>query len=133
MTKKEMSKEEFSERFPHLSKEMDRSVSVDINREDDETEALDVDEEPSEDGDIVNDGPNKKKIPVDIAYDPNVNDFLARCDTDQQALEIINYLEKRGEITKEQAESLRRRLKAKGVRSFGEKRTPGYYQKKLGK
>lgn len=62
-------------------------------------------------------------------YEPDVIDFIRRCDTEEQALEIINFLEKRGEISKDYADRLRRQLKEKGVRSFGSKKEPGWYFK----
>jgi len=62
-------------------------------------------------------------------YEPDVIDFIRRCDTEDQALEIIDFLEKRGEISKEYAVRLRRQLKEKGVRSFGSKKEPGWYFK----
>jgi len=36
-------------------------------------------------------------------YDPDVIDFIRRCDTEEQAEEIIDYMERRGEITTEYA------------------------------
>jgi hypothetical protein len=60
-------------------------------------------------------------------YNPTVIDFLRRCDTAKQAEEIIDYLEKRGEIDNKYAQKLKAQLKKKGVRSFGAKREEGYY------
>ena len=60
-------------------------------------------------------------------YDPNVIDFICRCDNEKQAQEIIGYMEKKGEIGKEYAQKLRTQLRKKGVRSFGGKRKEGYY------
>ena len=62
-------------------------------------------------------------------YDPDVIDFIRRCDTEEQAEEIIDYMERRGEITTEYAKKLRKQLKEKGVRSFGPKKEEGYYFK----
>jgi len=62
-------------------------------------------------------------------YVPNVIDFIRRCDKEEQAEEIICYLEKRGEINKEYAGKLRKQLKEKGVRSFGTKKEQDYYLK----
>ncbi|MEM2394694.1 MAG: DUF2095 family protein [Candidatus Bathyarchaeia archaeon] len=64
-----------------------------------------------------------------IHYDPDVIDFIRRCDTEEQAEEIIAYMEKRGEIGKEYASKLRRQLREKGVRSFGPKKEENYYLK----
>jgi hypothetical protein len=41
-------------------------------------------------------------------------------------------LEKRGELTKEHAEKLRKQLKKEGVRSFGSKKEENYYFKQGG-
>lgn len=62
-------------------------------------------------------------------YDPGVTDFLRRCSSDEEAFEIIEYLVKRGEVTAEEAEKLRRRLRDEGLRSFGPKKEPGFYEK----
>jgi hypothetical protein len=62
-------------------------------------------------------------------YMPDVIDFIRRCDTKEQAQEIICYLEKRGEIDKEYAQKLREQLKEKSVRSFGTKKEQDYYLK----
>jgi len=58
-----------------------------------------------------------------------VVDFLRRCDTKAQAEEIIDYMAKKGEITKAYAEKLRAQLEEKGVRSFGTKKEKDYYLK----
>lgn len=60
--------------------------------------------------------------------DPDVISFLRRCDSDEQGLEIISYLERRGELTKEMAEDLRQQIKSRGIRSFGSKKRWGYYE-----
>jgi hypothetical protein len=62
-------------------------------------------------------------------YMPDVIDFIRRCDTEEQAKEIIDYMEKRGEIGKQYAKKLRRQLREKGVRSFGPKKEENYYFK----
>ena len=67
-----------------------------------------------------------------VHYDPDVIDFLRRCDTPEQAEEIIAYMERRGEISHEYAAKLRKQLKEKGVRSFGPKKEENYYLKRAG-
>lgn len=62
-------------------------------------------------------------------YNPDVIDFLRRCNKAEQATEIICYLEKRQEISPEYAKKLRKQLKTKGVRSFGAKKEDDYYLK----
>jgi hypothetical protein len=60
-------------------------------------------------------------------FNPQAVDFLRRCDTPEQAEEIIAYLQKKGEITKEYAQELRCQLKKDGVRSFGPKKEENHY------
>ncbi len=60
---------------------------------------------------------------------PDVIDFIRRCDTPEQAEEIIDYVEKRGEIDGLYAQKLKKQLKEKGVRSFGAKKEEDYYLK----
>jgi len=62
-------------------------------------------------------------------YMPDAIDFIRRCDNEKQAEEIIDYLEKRGEISGEYAVRLRKQLKSKGVRSFGSKKEDDYYSR----
>lgn len=64
-----------------------------------------------------------------VHYMPDVVDFIRRCDTDEQAEEIVDYLEKRGEISHEYAQRIRKQIREKGVRSFGSKKEEGYYFK----
>jgi hypothetical protein len=64
-----------------------------------------------------------------VHYTPDVIDFVRRCDNEQQAEEMIAYLEKRGELERQYAERLRKQLKEKGVRSFGSKKEADYYLK----
>ncbi|MCX8169823.1 MAG: DUF2095 family protein [Candidatus Methanomethyliaceae archaeon] len=73
------------------------------------------------------------KIDRSRGYEPTVIDFIRRCDSNEEAIEIIDFLEKRGEISKEYAEALRTRIRKKGVRSFGKKRKPGYYFRAFGR
>lgn len=60
-------------------------------------------------------------------HQPGVIDFIRRCDTKEQAEEIINYMEKKGEIEKKYARKLRKQLREEGVRSFGSKKEEDYY------
>jgi hypothetical protein len=62
-------------------------------------------------------------------YVPDIIDFIRRCDKAEQAEEIIDYLEKRREISAAYAIKLRKQLKEKGVRSFGSKKEDDYYLK----
>jgi len=112
----ETDKKSFKKMFPNLSKELelgDSKVAIDsVRTEIDEAEKTVTDKFHN--------------------YNPTIVDFIRRCDTEVQAKAIIAYLEKRGELTKEYAEKLRKQLKRKGVRSFGPKKEENYYFKKGG-
>ncbi len=102
--------------FPHLAEELncgDNTVPIDS-----------VEPSPEEN---AKDQPDKFHN-----YIPTVFDFLRRCDTQAEAHEIITFLEKRSEITKESAEQLKKQLEQKGVRSFGPKKEDDYYFKQSG-
>jgi hypothetical protein len=112
----ETDKKSFKKMFPNLSEELeggDNRVPIDAVRTDPEAA--------------------KKAMPDKFRnYDPTVVDFIRRCDTEEQAEEIIAYLEKKNEVTKEHAAKLRKQLKKKGVRSFGPKKEDSYYFKQGG-
>jgi hypothetical protein len=60
---------------------------------------------------------------------PDVVDFIRRCDNEKQALEIVDFMLNRGEISDEYAGRLRKQLRSKGVRSFGSKKEDDYYSR----
>ena len=62
-------------------------------------------------------------------YLPDAVDYIRRCDCVKQAEEIVDYLERRREITGDYAQKLRKQLKMKGVRSFGPKKQDDYYSR----
>lgn len=108
--------EEFRKRFPHLAMELDgegSKVPITSFRSDSEAAERAI----------------SKKFE---GYTPDVIDFIRRCDTEEQAGEIIEYLERRREINHEYAVRLRKQLKEKGVRSFGSKKEDDYYLKQDG-
>lgn len=61
-------------------------------------------------------------------YLPDVIDYVRRCDNEKQAKEIIQFLKKRGEISSQYADRLMEQLLKHGVRSFGSKKHPGWYE-----
>jgi len=112
----ETDKKSFKKMFPNLSKELELEDSkVAIN-------SVRTDPDAAE-----NAMADKLRH-----YNPTAVDFIRRCDTDAQAEAIIAYLEKRGELTTEHAETLRQQLKKEGVRSFGAKKEENYYFKQGG-
>ncbi len=109
----EFDKAAFKKMFPNLAKE------------------LDTDEHKVSINSVRTDAPTGEKASSErfVHYMPDVIDFVRRCDTEKQAEEIIEYLEKRGEIDRQYANKLRKQLKEKGVRSFGPKKEENYYFK----
>ncbi|MEM2917405.1 MAG: DUF2095 family protein [Candidatus Bathyarchaeia archaeon] len=112
----EIDKEKFRKMFPNLAREMESSENkISISSVRSEVAA------------------GEKAVSEKfLHYMPDVIDFIRRCDTEQQAEEIIAYMEKRGEVNHEYAQRLRKQLKDKGVRSFGPKKEEGYYFKEGG-
>ena len=107
----------FKKMFPHLAEEMDEAKSkVNINS---------VRHDPAT-------GERAAASKCFDDYNPTAIDFLCRCDTAKQAEEIIDYLEKRGEIDHKYAQKLKTQVKKKGIRSFGAKREEGYYLRESG-
>ena len=109
----EIDKKVFKKMFPNLAKEIDEEqqrVAISSVR-----------------SDVV--AAEKASSKRFVNYMPDVVDFIRRCDNEQQAVEIIGYLEKRREIGPDYAQRLRKQLKEKGVRSFGPKKEDGYYLK----
>jgi len=105
-----LTRKELEKMFPSLNKEMqDKTGSMSIDS---------VQTEPS------------KSNPL-RGYNPDVVDFLRRCENDGEGEEIIDFLEKRGEISPNYAVTLRRQLQEKGIRSFGPKKEADHYLKKL--
>jgi hypothetical protein len=103
--------EKFRRRFPHLSRELGGPGTIRID-------AVRSSFEEAE-----------KVASTFEGYEPTVIDFIRRCETEEQALEIIDFMERRGEITQDYAKRLRNQLIKLGVRSFGERKMPGYYHK----
>jgi hypothetical protein len=150
------SKKDLKKLFPHLFKELEGSenkVKIDSIRKDPQEAEAEVAalNETNPDADIEYDAecevantelelevPQQKTDqtppPPDKFrnYNPTVVDFLRRCDTCEQAEEIIAYMCKKGELTEENANQLRTQLKKDGVRSFGPKKETDYYFKESG-
>lgn len=102
-----MEKERFKKLFPHLAEELDGNASKVV---------------------IEVEGKSTRKW---VGFIPDIVDFLRRCDTDDQGEEIIEYLEKKGEITLGRALELKEQLREKGIRSFGSRKGEGYYHRDL--
>ena len=102
-----MEKEEFKKKYPKLAEEIEQGIGK---------SDIQFEVEPPK--------PQRKFA----GYNPNIIDFIRRCSTEEQALEIIEYMKSREEITLEEAEKYCRQLEKEGLQSFGQKKTPGYYE-----
>lgn len=60
---------------------------------------------------------------------PKVTDHLQRCADEDEAIEIINFFEQRGEISSEYAKALRFIVVKKGLKVFGSRKA-GEYEKR---
>jgi len=112
----QIDKKRFKRMFPHLAKELDtreHRTPITSVRSDLQT------------------GEKSSSRRFDT-YMPDVIDFIRRCDNEQQAKVISNYLEKKKEISHSYARKLRKQLKEKGVRSFGSKKEEDYYLRQGG-
>jgi hypothetical protein len=106
----EITEKDFEEQFPVLFKEI-REGEKGISESDMRTTS------------------GSKKERKFQGYMPGVVDFICRCKTEEEALEIIDYMLKKGDLTKEYADMLKKQLKEKGLEFFGEHRSPGYYER----
>jgi hypothetical protein len=102
----EFEEQEFRKKFPNLSKELEGGEKISIGGS---RTSLKEAEKTRE------------------SHDPSAIDFLRRCNTTEEGLEIIDYLKARGEIEEEYAASLKSQLLKNGIESFGSKKEPGHY------
>ena len=105
-----MEKERFKKFFPHLAKEMENGVSKVSVEQSQSTEEQGI-----------------RELRKWAGYNPDVVDFIRRCETTTQAKKIISFLESQGEITDKRATELKEQLMEKGVRSFGRNKEQGFY------
>ncbi len=70
-----------------------------------------------------------KKIRKFSGYNPGLVDFICRCKSIAEALDIIEYLRNRNEIDIEEYEEAKKQLLEEGLESFGPHREPGYYER----
>jgi hypothetical protein len=105
--------DEFRKMYPALSKELEDSDAIEYGVEGVRTMSGEKEEES------VNEG----------TFLPNAIDYIRRCDTVPQAVEIIEYLVNRGELTAGQARDIKKQLKTDGLRSFGTKKEKDHYLK----
>ena len=111
--------DELREKFPNLYSELiekKMSLGIDEVKEDLITSTL-----RNED---------KQEVDPFSDYEPNIFDYLGRAQTEDEGLEIINFLEKFDQLSTKSADELRKTLLQDGIRSFGPFRSTGYYFRK---
>jgi hypothetical protein len=119
--------EEIKNFLPHLLKEIKgKKESVKID-------AVDYEVERSESKD--QESGEKEEHDLEELRDPKAMDFIRRCSTKEEAMEILDYLLKREEISEEKAKSIKKEIKKEnGLKDLIEKsggfKSPGYYMRK---
>jgi hypothetical protein len=118
-------KDEFNKQFPHLIEEISlkkRSLQIDSYDADVEQN----NEEKSQKSNILY---------PDELYNPTVIDFLRRCTEEDDAIDILDYLLKRNEITHQDYNKYKTIISQEGglkrlINEFGGLKRPGYYMRK---
>lgn len=110
----EFDEREFKRKFPHLYEELEGSP---VAEEDDAESPESVDTETDKSGE----------------YLPEIMSYIRRARSNDEAVEAVNYLRKRGELSEKHASSLTKQIKEQGVRSFGSLKTWGYYEREFRK
>jgi hypothetical protein len=106
-----MADKEFKDNFPTISDELERGLTQEYKIQGVRTTLSEKSEEK----------------PAEETYIPGVIDYIRRCDTLSQALEIVDWMLKRGEISRAEAHDIKTQLKSEGLRSFGTKKEKDYY------
>jgi hypothetical protein len=103
-------RDDFRKKFPNLVREMGSTGTVQIDA-------------------VRTSAKEAEKATHSIhGYEPTVIDFIRRCESHKQALEVIDFLENQEEIEPGYAKRLRGQLVRLGLRSFGPKKNPGCYE-----
>lgn len=108
---KEFDLEKFQKKFPNLFKEIKNN-----------TQSIKIDGVRTNPEEAEKASKSKKKDP-----EPNLVDYIRLCDNKEEALKIIDYMEREERVEPKYAEKIRNQLKNRGLRSFGSKRRPGKY------
>lgn len=96
--------EEFKRRYPHLAKELIDGVGVRKL-----SELLESDEPPL--------------IPTAV-------DYLRRCNSIAEALEVLDYLTRTGQLEEEERKELEDKIVNEGLESLGPRKSFGYYSER---
>jgi len=108
----EIEKDRLKKLFPNLAEEVFRGESK---------VRIDASSVDTADGD-------KAAIRRFAGFSATVIDFVRRCDTEEEAKEIISFMEKRNEISGEYAAEIWEKIKKEGLRGLGPKKNRGFYE-----
>jgi len=118
-------KEELNEHFPHLIREMsEKEKSIEIDSID-----MAIEQNHKEELQETN-----NQCPNEL-YNPGAIDFMRRCTKEEEAIDILDYLLKRNEITQEDYNSYKNIISEEGglkklINESGGPKQPGYYLEK---
>ena len=114
--------------YPHLYSEIsNKKSSMQID-------AVETTKENKGDNSDELDETHEDEIPDEL-INPGPKDFLRRCQTNEEAIEILNYLLKREELTQEDYDNFLKEIKKEGgleklIKECGGFKRPGYYERK---
>lgn len=119
-------KDELNQFLPHLMDEIqnkEKAIQID---------SVNYDVEDSEKEEEKEDEKNKC---LDNLSDPKAVDFIRRCSTKKEAMEIIDFLLERGELSKKQYVDIKDKIQKKEglitfIKNSGGYKEPGYYMRK---
>jgi len=118
-------KEELEEYVPHLINELsEKTHTLKID-----SVNLEVEDIKEEEDQIM-----KDLIPKELV-NPGVIDFIRRCKNKDEAIEILDFCSKRGEIGRDEYEKYKSIIMQKGgldkiIEENGGRKDPGYYERK---
>ncbi len=118
-------KEELNEKFPHLIREMsEKTKSIKIDSID-----MAIEQNHKEEVQETN-----NLYPNEL-YKPGAIDFMRRCTKKEEAIDILDYLLQRNEITQEDYNSYKNIISEEGglkklINESGGPKKPGYYLEK---
>ncbi|MHA1166789.1 MAG: DUF2095 family protein [Candidatus Hodarchaeales archaeon] len=132
---KKFDEEEFKANFPTLYRELNiRNKQLGLKIAPDDVGKKD--ENDFDKGAIVDEGPvltleeiqrRRKELDPLCDYDPGIIDFIRRAKIPEDAIEVVEYMRDRGEITEDQAKELIAQIENNGLESFGQHKPDGYY------
>ena len=126
--KVQYNKEDLRKFYPHLMNEIEN-----------EEEFLDDDEDKTSDMDNKNKPntirQNDQQMQPNELINPGATDFIRRCKNEKEAIEILDYLFSREEISQKEYDEFKTRINKKNglkelIEECGGFKKPGYYEKK---